>query len=244
MNATPADNAPRLIPRPWWRRKLVIGIVLAGVLFAFHGPLLRAIGGYLIVDELAEHSSRAVLLPDTISDSGALDVAAKLYRDAVVAGILVCESPPSRAVEVGAWPDEAVRLRAELTARGVPAAAIEELPSRSRSTWDAARGIDHWLAAREDQRLIVLCVPFRGRHERRVFAAVLQPRALAAVHFMALPSTLTADNWWRSRDGLQEVFQEYARWAFLVCHGESTPCAKSWSYDDVLNSLPAAQDQR
>ena len=244
MNAPPAVSTPLYTSRPWWRRKIVVGIVLAAVLIAFHAPLLRAIGGYLIVDEPTERSARVVLFSDTISDPGALDAAAKLYRDGAAAGILACESPPSRAVEVGAWPDETVRLRAELTARGVPAAAIEELPGRSKSTWDAAREIGQWLAGHQDQRLIVLSSLFRGRLERRVLASVLQPQAMAAIHFLALPSTLTADNWWRSRDGLQEVFQEYARWAFLVCHGESTPCAKPWSYDDVLNSLPAAQDQR
>ena len=123
----------------------------------------------------------------------------------------------------------------------MPLAAIENLPGRYSTTWDAARGMDRWLAEHKDQRLIVLCETFRGRHERRVLASMIEPRAMAAVHFAALPGSASAADWWRSREGFQEVFQEYARWAFLLFQGESAACAKPWSYDDLLKGLPPAE---
>ncbi len=229
-------------PKSRWKRPtLLAGAVLLTVLAALHVPLLRALGEYLIVDQPPELGSRVVLLPDMLSEQAALEKTAQLYREHQAAGVLLCVPRPSRAAAVGAWPAEERRILDDLTALGVPPAAIENLPGRCATTWDAARGLDRWLAEHKDQRLIVLCETFHGRHERRVLALVMEPPAMAAVHFAALPGSASAADWWHSREGFQAVFQEYARWTFLVLQGESAPCVKSWSYDDLLKGLPPAE---
>jgi hypothetical protein len=216
-------------------------IVLLAALAALHAPLLRAVGGYLIVEEPPQDGARVVLLPDMLFEKAALEKTAQLYREHLVAGVLLCLPQPSREVEVGAWPAEEQRVLESLAGRGVPSTAIEKLSGRYATTWDAARGLDRWLAGHKDERLMVLCETFRGRHERRVLATVIEPRAMAAVRFGALPGSASAADWWRKREGLQEVFQEYARWTFLLLQGESAACAKPWSYDDLLQGLPPAE---
>ena len=102
-------------PKSRWKRpKLMACIVLLATLAALHAPLLRALGGFLIVDEPPEPGSRVVLLPDMLSEQAALEKTAQLYREHTAAGVLLCVPRPSRAVEVGAWPAEEQRILDDL----------------------------------------------------------------------------------------------------------------------------------
>jgi hypothetical protein len=231
----------------WWRRRwlrwTLVAVAIAGLLAALHRPLFRGVASFLISDQPVERADYFVLLPGIADRGPGVDAAARHYAAGNVGGILLFESPMSRAVRCGAWPDRATALRRALAERGVPAAAIVVPPEPCRTSWDAAHAIQHWLQNRPDTRLIIEDRLLRGRYDRRIFDSVLDARQAADLQFTAVRSGVDENNWWQSREGIQLVFQNYVAIAFDWCHGESEQCSSPWTLEDFENSLSRPADR-
>jgi hypothetical protein len=219
---------------------IVIAVLLAtvGLLYA---PILRGIGDFLIVDQPLQEADFVVLPPNALGSRDARDLAAQLYREGTVRGILVLAPRPSRPVRFGAWPAQATLFRAALLTRGIPAAAITEW-SESSNDADTARRLSQLMAGRSVPRLLVLCPPFVGRYERRGMQAAIRELPSVQLYIHALPSAVNRDNWWQTRVGVQEVFHQYMKLAFAAVYGEMNSCRGEWSYEDFEKNLPAPRD--
>jgi len=237
-----AAAAPAWLRRRWVRRSLVAVVVL-GLLAALHRPLLRGAAEFLIVDSPVQRADYWVLLPEAIDSKSLVEEAARRYAAGDVHGIMIFEPPPSRAVQCRAWPDRATALRRDLAHRGVPPAAIVAPPELCRTTWDAAHAIQVWLQKRPETRLIIVDLLWRGRYDRRIFNTVLDSRQAADLQFTAMRAGIDENNWWRSREGIQLVFQNYASLAFDWWNGESEQCKGPWTLEEFENSLPAPRDR-
>ncbi len=219
----------------------MIAVIVLGTLVALHGPLLRSAGRFLIVDRAAQQADYAALLPATADDRSCVEEAARLYAQRRVRGVLLFEPVTTRAVRAGALPELTTVVRRELAARGVPVEMITVLPGPSHDAWDAARSLQAWLRGREDIRLIVLCPRFRGREERRIMETVLPTDEAVAVSYAAPQGPIDENNWWRSREGIQILFSDYVRLAFVVCNGESPPCVGQWTMEQFERRLPKSE---
>ena len=225
------------------RRRAVIAVIILGTLFALHAPLLRGVGRFLIVDQSAEQADYVVLLPSTVDDRTCVDEAARLIAERRVRGVLLFESPATRAVRSAGFHDQQTIVRGELAAKGVPAGAVEVLPGPGHNAWGAADSLDRWLRGHPDARLVVPCERFRGRCEQRIMATVLPPTDAAQLSFAAVPgSAVDEANWWQSREGIQIVFQNYIRLAAIACNGRPPDCAGTWTVEEFEESLPKATD--
>ena len=66
----------------------------ADLVVALHRPILSGIAGFLIVDQPLEQADFVVFLPSTLSSQDARDLAAKLYREKTVRGIIILSPAP------------------------------------------------------------------------------------------------------------------------------------------------------
>lgn len=221
-----------------WTRRLLAAAVILVVLAVLHRPLLRGAASFLIVDQPLVPADYLVLLPGTVDNGAEADEVARRYAAGEVHGVLLFAPPMSRAVRCGAWSDRATTLRRDLENRGIPPAAIVVPPGEVRTTWDAARTLQPWLEKRPETRLIVLERLMRGRHDWRIFNSVLGGRKVADLQFSAIRGVIDEDNWWRSREGVQTVFQNYAALGFDWWNGQAEPCKNPWTLEEFENSLP------
>jgi hypothetical protein len=125
----------------------------------------------------------------------------------------------------------------------VPSAAVILLPGPCRTTRDAAAAIRLWLEDRPKTRMLVLGRLLRGRCDRQVFNSVLDAQQSEGVEFAAIHTGVDQGNWWKSREGILLIFQNYAALAFNGWNGPSQPCRPAWTLEEFENSLPTLSHQ-
>ncbi len=232
------DNAPAAIRTPWRRRWLVVAALVV-VLAVFHAPLLHGIGGWLCVDDGVKNVDYLVLLPSISGDGSLARTVANEVRGGSVRGMLFFAMPPTRGERCGAMQSFETVFRRQLAAAGVADAQMICLPGPSRNSWEAGRALGAWLGQHPDVHVAVLCPEFRGRYERHVLRAQVDPRDFDRVKF-ATHAAAAEISWWTSREMIQTVFQNYVRLAFVALNGETNPDVQPWSYDEYLRNLPPA----
>ena len=213
---------------------------IAGLLAIFHALLLRGLGGFIADDEPFAAADYIVILPSVAEDTAAIDQAIEAMRRGEATGLLFFAMPPPRGVRCGAWPDYETVVRRYLQAKGISAAAITFVPGSSRNSWDAARALGNWCGSRKPARLEILCEQFRGRYERHIFAAAFPGEMAGQLHFVTAAGHIDASRWWCDREGIQVVFQNYARLAFVALNGEAKSGGEEWTFDQYEQSLPPA----
>ncbi len=242
QSAGSGTSAPLPNPRRRrWRRRLLTAAALVTSLLVLHRPLFRGLGNFLAADDPLAKADYLVVPPSVAGDSAAIDDALSRIQAGRAAGLIFFNPPATRSVKVGAWPDFETAARRALRRRGLADSAIVFIAGENRTSWDAARSLERWLAGHGNARLDMLCQPLRGRYERSVFASVLTERAMQQLHFCAAAGPIDESNWWQSREGIQVLFQNYARLGFLIFNGESVTATDQWNYEQFEESLPPAK---
>jgi hypothetical protein len=209
--------------------------VLAAGLYLFRVPLLRALGGALVVDEPPQAADAVLLLDGERRE----ERAAELYHQGVAARLLVIEGAPTRLTKLGILPSGATLARRRLGARAVPAEALSVLPSDARDRWGQARRLRDWLEEHPGARVLVLCDRFTSREVRHVFNAVLGPDLGARLHWRGLPKRRYDEtDWWRDKEGVLDLFNAYAALGYVCLHGEDTVGRHDWDPDAYEATLP------
>jgi hypothetical protein len=228
----PDEPTPARPPRRWWRRLVVLAVLLGGLYLA-RAPLLRGLAGLLVVDEPDAGVPTLVLL----DGDGMFDEAAQRYRTGQARRLLLFHGKPSRIERLGLIPPHVVRARKALRERGVPADALTVLPQAGRSYRQHFTVLGSWLEEHPEDDVYLLCNRFASRRVRRLVGRVLGSDA-GRVHVLALPARrYTEADWWQHRDGQIDFVSQAVRLAFVVVCGEGTAQGNDWDPDDYEASL-------
>lgn len=201
----------------------------------WRGPLLRALAAGLIVDEGTAGATH--LLAAEGGEGAFFDLAAQLRTDDAIQGILVIASRPGRLEQLGILPTTTEVVYPQLAARGVDEERIQVVPCAAANLWDAARCLGHWLDAHPGTRVAVAARLLRSRRTRWVLDAALGPDA-ARVTVVSLPELrYNEGSWWRCKEGVVDLYNEYLRLGYVALWGEETVRGKPWDPDAFEKTL-------
>ena len=218
--------------RRWGRRLLVAALVLA-CLYLCRARILRAVGGFLIVDESPAGSALLVLGGDRCGER-AID----LYQSGAATEIVLLPWHPGRLEIMGIRAPFASALRLRLRERGLPEQAVTVIPGDVHTAWEGARCLRDWLEGHPDAELTAVCPQFSGRKLRHIFDAVLGPEAAGRVRLRGLRHRWYDETeWWQNKDGLKEVFNAYLGLGHVWFNGEGTEEWREWEPDQYEKTL-------
>jgi hypothetical protein len=221
--------------RRWWRRGLLLALVLGASLYWFRVPLLRRVATYLVVDEPAAATDYLLILPGV---DGRYDYAARQYHAGSVFHILLLQRRPGRLEKMGLQPSFEALSQRELAARGVPQDTITLIPVGVRNDWDRGRFLHDWLQHQPGVRVALLCDRFGGRRMRQIFDETLGPKCAAQLRVISLPDRLYDEsNWWQHRVATVDLFASYIRFAYARFCGEPAEEGNEWDPKAYLRSL-------
>lgn len=192
-------------------RWLIYLCLAAALLAAFHAPLLRGVWNFLVV--AAPVHDKSDVLAVRVTDIQTVRAVIDLYERGLVDRVLL---PPAdlRTTDVlGLTEPTPVETRRELTARGVPEARIEDLPTDGFSLRRAVHGAAAYLREHPDKRLTVVMPRLQGRYVRQVVGEVLDADLWERVaYFSVPPQQYDEAHWWTARLAVQQVFKAYVEW--------------------------------
>lgn len=248
---TPDSNVPPLSPagsggealnctagpvRGWWRRtRWRRRLAVAVLLLVFHAPLLRAVGGFLVVGDAPAATDAVVLGGD--SDPSVFDDLARMVRRGDTREVLVFDDRSSRLVRLGIVPAPETVARREMAARGVAPGAITVLTGEYPTAWAGARRLRGWMESHPESRVVVVADQFGSRGSRHLTRRVLGPDLAARVSWWPRPDPrFDPSNWWRSRQGVVAVGGAYVALTHAYLFGEP-PEAERWDPDRYESQL-------
>ena len=184
---------------------------LAGTLYLFRGPLLRAFGEWWVVDEELEKADAIVVLGGDSIAGDRVRHAVALYQRGW-APKLVLSGPPVRADF-----SEAELMEKEALRQGVPAADLIVARHPATNTFDEAFALRPALARLNVKKVIVVTSNFHTRRARRIFRAVYGREGLE-VRVSASPDVrFRPDRWWQERDSRAWLFLEMVKTIHTWC---------------------------
>ncbi len=221
--------------RKKWALRLLVAAAVAVTLYLARAPLLRAVGGWLVVDD-APQAGDVVLLLD--ADRG-FDRAADRYRAGLAPGVLVLETPPGRLQRLGVVPSRGETARRALAERDVPVMAVTVVECPGWGDWNRARALRTWLTDNPAARVAVLGDRLNSRRTRGIFRGILGDDLAGRVHWCALPDRRYDEtNWWQNKTGLRACCNGYLGLAHGALYGENSRAADEWDPDQYEQLLP------
>jgi uncharacterized SAM-binding protein YcdF (DUF218 family) len=188
-----------------------VGALAVAAAVALHVPLLRLVGGWLVVDDPLSPADAIVVLAG--GTPGREIEAAALYRRGLAPRVVLSRpvTPPNHlalmklGIRAHDWPTEA---RLVLQGEGVPATAIVALQTVVKRT-EAELAVVHETArASGYRRLILVSSSDHGRRLSMIWARQPRPRVEALVHSVH-DASFAPDRWWRERRMFELVLHEY-----------------------------------
>jgi hypothetical protein len=217
-----------------WAIRLAVVVAIVAVLYLCRRPLLRGVGGCLVVDEPVQ-SGDVVLLLD--ADEG-YEEAAQGYRGGRTTRVLLLETPPNRLQRLGILESDAEQKRKALLREEVRGDHVTVAPCPGRGDWNRARGLREWLTQHPDAAVVVLCDRMNSRRLRHIYGTILGAGLAGRVHWRALPHRwYDESNWWTNKAGLSACVNGYLGLAHVCFCGEH-PGEQEWDPDQYEQSLP------
>jgi hypothetical protein len=238
LPAAPAEPAPLdPAPRRRWRRRLWVltALVVVGIGgWLFRESLLRLLADGLIAEEPLRKTQCALVL----ERSCPLDEIASLYREGMVAEVVLFQHPLGRADAMGIVPPKIEALQHALAERGIPRERMAVLDSQPGTGWDYLRIVRTWLESRPDVEVTAFVDRFDSRAWQHRLHGVLPPSLWPRIHLHTFaPRAYNESNWWRSKLGVVALFNGYLRFLHVVGHGEETATAPAWDPDAYIRGL-------
>ncbi len=240
MSQPPSTPTPR--PPPARLKKVALRLLALAavvcVLYLFRAPLLRVVGGVLVVDETAQPGDVVLLLG---ADRG-YDLAAERYRDGSAPRVLILEGPPGRLVRLGVLDTAGAMAHKALPPRGVTKGGFTVIACPGSGDWNRARGLRGWLEENPDARVAVLCERLNSRRVRRIFRTVLGDELAGRVRWCAVPNREWDEtNWWQHKAGVFACVNGYLGLAHVCVYGENPTESQAWNPDQYGQTLPRPQ---
>ena len=212
--------------------KWIVLVVLIVALYMLRGPILRSMGEFWVVEDAPEKADAIFLLGDDNYGADRAARAAELYR----------EGWAPRVVASGRYlrpyASIAQLMHRDLTERGVPAAAIQMLPSLAGNTREEAVLLRRLADRQHWHRVLVVTSNFHTRRARHIYVRVFRNGAEVRV-IAARDGGYHPDAWWDSRSGIKLFFMEFASFPVAIWETRSTESAQRGLDAPEALQLPA-----
>lgn len=183
---------------------LLVLLLAALALAAFHGPIFSAAGHALVADDGMGRADAAVVLGGDATSGGRTAAAVRLYRDGRVRRIVLSGTrEPYQHYESDFAMERAMAL-------GVPRKDLLALHHRARSTREEAEAIVPRLEAEGIHSFYVVTSNYHTSRARRIFRNVAGGR-MTVLAFPVADPWFDPDSWWRSEEGVKHFLMETLR---------------------------------
>lgn len=233
------NGIPGLLRR---RRRLFAALAVVALLTLAHPLLLPLLAqGLISNDPLAPADAIVFEGSNGPFDQLPLDEVAGLYRRDLAKRVVFIEDRSARVVRLGIVPSIEPLVRRELSTRGLPEDSITTLAVTDHGETAGLRCLRDWLIQNPEARVIYACGSFNSRRCAWRLRQVAGEQDAARVAWHALDdSRFTADNWWKSRQGIVQLAGAYLALTYAAFTTEEGP-PPSWDPDLYQKSLrPAA----
>jgi hypothetical protein len=231
---TKADNE-RTARRPRLSAALVVAAALALAGCLFRVPILRGVGGFLVVPANGADADAVLLL----GGQRCVEEAGNLYRAGMARRVLLIAAPPGRLERLGILPNPVAHRRARLREEGVPGEHVAELQVRRNGPGEAVGALGGWLDAHPLDRVMIVCHSFSSRRLYYLSQTSLREEQRSRIAWKPLrPLCYDETNWWQTREGLLDVFDAYVRLVHAGCVGVNDRPSREWDPDDYEKRLP------
>ncbi len=238
MSQVMPGRARRHWTKQWARRLLLIGLLVAA-LYLLRGPILRTIGGGLVVVDEKPVAGEVVLILD--ADQGCEQAAAVVHAG-LTDRILLLSTPPGRLERLGIRDTESESRRKALLKLGIDPEAVTLLNCTGEGPWNKARTLRDWLTANPDAQVIALCDRLNTRNWRLIFDRVMGANLAGRVHWRALPDRrFDETDWWQSKEGVRACVNAYIGLTHVLVYGEDLRGTRQWDPDQFEHNLPKPQ---
>jgi hypothetical protein len=141
--------------------------------------------------------------------------------------------------KLGILPNSVAQRRRHLFREGIPGDKVSELPVPRNGAAEAVAALGEWLAARPRDRVMVFCPRFSVRRLAYLAEALLSEEMRDRVVWIPLRARRYDEtNWWRSREGVLDVFDAYVRFAHVRWFGLAGRSGREWDPDAYERGLP------
>lgn len=206
-----SGSTPR---KAFLRWVLFLLFVIWAVLTAYHEPILKTVGGFLVVSHELEPSDVMVCLSGGTVERGL--AAADAYHKGLAPHLFIIREIPPDGYELleraGIQVPESVDLLHRiLTGMGVPESAVMKSEHPAPSTIGEARLVQSLVEDKGYRSVILVTSPTHTRRAWRTFRRELDEED---VRILMLPSPYSGfhpEDWWKTRRYVREVIVEYQK---------------------------------
>lgn len=241
--AASASSAPDLpktpvkSPRPLWRRRLILTLV---VLFAlggiFHAPLLRAIGQIVQVSDPLPEGDYALVLWEFPGCARNFDTLVQWAGGEHE--VIIARPKLSRLMKIGLekpWGQVDIE---QLQLRGLQKVQIWNDPE-ARYLYQLVPQFEKWLAENPAKSLVIVHGRMFGRFNSLVFSRHLSKENRARIFFSPIDSPeFDGANWYRTKEGQTAFFDGATRVLFDLILGDGEMAGPDWDPQAYEDSLP------
>jgi len=197
---------------------LLMAILIAGSLWSARSCVLTSMGRWLDVGGSPVPADYVLVLNG--DENVRPFVAAALVKAGLAHTALVTKTVLLPQTEDLRLPRASEVNRRVLIRRGVDPQNVEILLPEAATTYDEARALASFLAARPEARALIVTNDYHTRRSRWVFARALGERSDRIAMVSAPNDQFELDAWWRNEAGFMTVGSEYLKLAFyVVCYG-------------------------
>ncbi len=191
----------------------LIVFILAAMAYAERRPLLRAIGGFLLVEDPLQPADAIVMLSGSVPDR--ILEAVDLYQAHVAPRIILTreeELPGLAALRArgGMLREHHEQNVAIAEQLGVPPEAITVMPQPISSTLAEAEALIGYLNAQGIRSIVLVTSKAHSRRARMTFRGLADGRIRITMR-PARYDPFTSDDWWEHRAWQRRVVIEYGK---------------------------------
>jgi uncharacterized SAM-binding protein YcdF (DUF218 family) len=201
-------------------RKLLLAMAFVicaiGALYLLRGPILTAVGNFLIVQDKLEPADLIFVFNGDIA-TRPFQVA-KLINQGVADKVLIVRAENSLAVEAGLSQNITDLSVAMMRKAGIPEARIVQLPHPNgvTSSFDEAMALRAYVQQKQIKRIVAVTSAIHTRRARWILAKELADTPVKIMMSPAPDPRYTSRNWWRQEDGFIGCQNEYLKLGYYL----------------------------
>ena len=199
---------------------LLMLCLFAGIIYLARTPLLRAAGGFWIVQDRMEPADVIIVIGDDDFTADRASEAAALFHGGW-APLIVASGRMLRP-----YSTIADLMTQDLESRGVPSKAIVRFSHRANNTLEEARDLQVLIAQNGWRRILLVTSNYHTRRARYIFRKVL-PANVSLEVVAAFDAEFEPDTWWQSRQGRKTFLLETVRYLVAVWELRERPAGSS-----------------
>jgi uncharacterized SAM-binding protein YcdF (DUF218 family) len=199
---------------------LLMLCLFAGIIYLARTPLLRAAGGFWIVQDRMEPADVIMVIGDDDFTADRATEAAALFHGGW-APLVVASGRMLRP-----YFTIADLITRDLESRGVPSKAIVRFSHGANNTLEEAKDLQILIAQNGWRRILLVTSNYHTRRARYIFRKVL-PADVSLEVVGAFDAEFEPDTWWQSRQGRKTFLLETVGYLVAVWELRERPATSS-----------------